>query len=243
MKDSSLGRRGVIGLLGMAFTGAVSVNAASAAPEAAGAKNNKKKTTGGVEIAVDAPAPVALLGVEANGYRITAVSPVQQGAFTLTLSNTQGDSFGVDVCAHDEAPGAARGLSRTEHLELFLINSGSGATPTAEAHGLAVMALGPALRAHEGAVQRSSLLTLRERLDQHGSSIVTIVGLARAPCGRSGSPSTATTRALLALRGRCGGPGAMLRWIEPGWSPRLPGAGENWRWSGASRPCSPICSS
>jgi len=149
----------------VAFAGAVTVRTAHAADVSLedAAKQAAKQAS---------PPPVPV-GLAAGSYRVSAVGPVLFGAFHITLANDAGDSFVVDVCAHDAGETALQGPAHTEHLEIYLINDGDGSSPTHEAHGLAAMALAQALKPFEAKLADASLLTMRQRLSQHGTRVLT----------------------------------------------------------------------
>ncbi|MCU0654318.1 MAG: hypothetical protein MUF64_03210 [Polyangiaceae bacterium] len=111
----------------------------------------------------EAAAPSALLGLAAGAYRVTEVTPIHRGTFSLRLAGPGDDSFLVEICALDDSSKAQRGPARTSHLELFVKNQGHGGARTHEGRGLAVMALARSLEQHEHLVPVARLLPLRER--------------------------------------------------------------------------------
>jgi hypothetical protein len=170
MKDSTLDRRGALAMLGVAFAGAVTVRSAHAAGVSS---DTAAKSEAAKPAAQDAPVPAIPVGLAAGAYRVSAVGPVAFGAFHITLANETGDTFVVDVCSHDAGPAALTGPAHTNRLDLFLINEGGGSSPTHEPHGLAAMALAEALKPFEAQLADVSLLTMRERLSQHGTGVLT----------------------------------------------------------------------
>lgn len=104
-------------------------------------------------------------------YRVVDVSPAHLGAHVINLSGPDGDSFAVEVCAKDSGLGVARGPASTERFDLYVPNGGQGDKQTIEWHGLAVMSLAQVLANVEQGVDTAGLLTLRERLSQHGANV------------------------------------------------------------------------
>ena len=161
MQDGKIGRRRALTFLGVAT--AVTASASALAHEA------------GRPSAQVAGAPVLPPGLDTAEHRVVDVGPVEHGAFSVRLEGGDGESFLVEVCARDDAPGALRGPARTERFDLYLANSGAGDTPTREAHGLAAMAFAVALARHEHELRIDGLLTQRECLALHGESMMSLV--------------------------------------------------------------------
>jgi hypothetical protein len=169
MNDNTVNRRGALAVLGLGVVGALAARNAQAATGSAQAAQpaSQEKTSN-----PNGPAPAIPLGLRAGSYRVASVGSVTFGAVVITLVNDAEDRFNVDVCARDSGLGALNGPAHTERLELFLVNEGDGSSPTHEAHGLAAMALAEALRGYEDVILASPLLTMRERLQRHGTLVL-----------------------------------------------------------------------
>jgi hypothetical protein len=153
MDFSHLPRRVVLGGLGLVVPGLLVTSTAQATPPAPSPAGDP----------FEAAAPSALLGLAAGTYRVTEVTPIHCGTFSLRLAGPGNDSFLVEICALDDSSKAQRGPARTSHLELFVKNQGHGGARTHEGRGLAVMALARSLEQHEHLVPVARLLPLRER--------------------------------------------------------------------------------
>lgn len=149
-KDThGLNRRAALSTLAAAAAGAAIVAAADpvvAAPAAPGA---------------------SAVGLRVANYRVTSET-TRLGAVILEVANDEADRFTVLVCAKG---GAQRGVAETEQLALFVRNDGSGEAPTHELHGRIVMALADLLRPHDASYAARGLLTLSERVAQHGGAV------------------------------------------------------------------------
>lgn len=164
MDFSPFSRRNALGLLGLVIPGVLATRTVLAEPT--------KPSTPAVPPSTSThAAPSALLGLQAGSYRVTGVSEIQNGAFSLSLTNAEGDTFDVEVCARDVMPGAQHGPAQTEHLEMFVKNSGHGEQRTHEGRGLAVMAFAKVLNEHEHLVRIDHLLSLRERQNRFRSEL------------------------------------------------------------------------
>ena len=107
-----------------------------------------------------------LPGTTLDRWTIVAVHPVKLGAIPVVLATADGSRFQVDVMARD--PHGPPGVAETEHLSLYVRNSGDGQTATDEEQGLGAMSLARALRAREAETSSApGLLTLAERHRQH----------------------------------------------------------------------------
>ncbi len=100
-----------------------------------------------------------LEGVE-DRWDVISVHGVRNGAIPVVLATSAGDRFAVEVF-RDTPDGAATPIARAEGLALFLVNGGSGSTPTEEVQGRGVMALRRALAAarRDGAAVPAALQT------------------------------------------------------------------------------------
>jgi hypothetical protein len=81
-----------------------------------------------------------------SGWRINEVSGVVRGAYVLQLSHRSGNHVEVHLCRLE---GAARGLTSTEYLDVFVMNGGDGAVPSDEELGLVVLSLARRIRENE----------------------------------------------------------------------------------------------
>jgi hypothetical protein len=115
---------------------------------------------------------VAPLGVGhhvAHGWRVEALSGVEQGRVVLGLRHPLAGTAEVHVHRRD---GAARGIAHTRELDLLLMNGARGATPSDEGLGLAILALGRRIERNEraGMVRGEQLVGL-ERHDRSPLSV------------------------------------------------------------------------
>jgi hypothetical protein len=101
-----------------------------------------------------------LRGARFGSCTVTDVAAVEHGSIPVTLIDSQGGSFAVDILRHDSAsPGIARAGSLAVYLKV-----GQGQQATREEHGLAAMSLAAHLERREAAgAPAPSLLTLHER--------------------------------------------------------------------------------
>jgi hypothetical protein len=81
-----------------------------------------------------------------SGWRIREVSGVVRGAYVLQLSHSSGNHVELHLCRLE---GAARGLTSTKHLDVFVMNGGDGAVPSDEELGLVVLSLARRIRENE----------------------------------------------------------------------------------------------
>jgi|GEM_PF-4049889 hypothetical protein len=159
MNDPSMFRREVLVGLGVAAaglgTGASLVASVAADGEPARALEGATATDGPRAAASPLALPPrsdevdALFGPIGPGTRVgeanvVAVHGVRHGAVPVVLEHA-GQRFAVEVFR--EESGGAPPVVRAAGLALFLVNDGTGHTPTSEAKGLAVIALGRALAA------------------------------------------------------------------------------------------------
>lgn len=156
MSDQPVSRRAMLGYAGAGFA-AAGIPEAQARPVSAGPAASKR----GVASLVAPLGPGKSLG----RWRVEALLEPSGGAASVLLSDAEGRSFQLDICARDRSPLASRGPAQTEHFELFVANQGDGATGTREDHGLCAMALAEVIRGNEALVDRSGFSTLAERAD------------------------------------------------------------------------------
>lgn len=167
-------REALIGIGGVAIGGLIagaavsrggaSGDAGSAEPIAADATSTSSRVA-----RLDAPDDEvrALFGPLVEGspisthWRLEAVHGVRAGAIPVVLSTTDGQRFAAEIFRDD--PGSARPVARAGELALYLVNRGDGHSPTDEAFGLGVMALGREL---EGRLAAGALLP--SGLGKHG---------------------------------------------------------------------------
>jgi len=172
MDSRQVSRRFVVTALGgsvaiapLAARAAASV-ASSVVSEGASedASNTKPPTIGELLVA-----PLKV-GSEIAGCRIEKIGEVVQGSVGLVLSDSSGQSFGIEVCARDaEAP---RSPAETARFQLYVVNEGDGSVPTVEEHGLAAMNIALVIRKNEGSVDASEFLSFRERLDRYAGELI-----------------------------------------------------------------------
>ena len=116
-------------------------------------------------------APLAV-GSHLGRWRVENMGRFHAGAVSVQLSNASGQRYFVDICARDYGMGAPIPPARTDLCDLFVANEGSGHDPTIEDQGLAAMALAGVLRSNEHSADLRGLLTLRNRLANHGDCVV-----------------------------------------------------------------------
>lgn len=114
--------------------------------------------------AVSGPSAAALplaAGTKVGACSVIAVEPVREGAIPVRMTDSQGQTFVVEVMRFDPA---APGVARAGSLAVYLRNGGNGAKATNEEHGLAAMALARVLAAREAAgATVPRLASVRER--------------------------------------------------------------------------------
>ena len=110
----------------------------------------------------DAATPAVLRpGMRFFTSTVAAVGASEFGAIPITLVDTRGESFRVDVLRHDPA---APGVARAGSLSVYMCNNGGGSARTHEDHGIAAMEIAAHLARCEAAGMRPpSLLTLAQR--------------------------------------------------------------------------------
>ncbi len=122
----------------------------------------------------DGPAPwwlIAPVGLGAPlrfGWYVAGLSPVRQGAAVLTLKHATGRSADVHLCAR-----AGRGLASTTHLDLVLMDGGTGSFRTDERLGRVILGLAERIRRNEASGEGdlrpiARMMTHDERLATFG---------------------------------------------------------------------------
>jgi hypothetical protein len=100
-------------------------------------------------------------GTQLASCRLVQVMPVERGALPFELEDATGNRFVVE--AHRRDP-AIPGIARAGAVDVFLVNGGTGVTPTNEAHGLAAMSLAAVLAEQQAAGRAMpQLATIVER--------------------------------------------------------------------------------
>jgi hypothetical protein len=107
-----------------------------------------------------------------QGWTAKALSPVRNGAAVLTLSNREGRTARVHICARR---GSATGVAQTHLLDLVLMDGGDGNKPTDEGLGRVLRTLAKRVAKNElSAIDVTTLdsmarmLTHKERLALYG---------------------------------------------------------------------------
>ncbi len=77
----------------------------------------------------------------------------------IDLKRPDGQQFRVEVCRLNGDEGA---IATTQHYALYLRNGGDGSKDTEELEGLALMALGEAIRANEASTPQLDLISKKE---------------------------------------------------------------------------------
>jgi len=143
-------------LVGMVATAAAVVPALSSKPGFA-ASTSPEETRQDLLVPLQPGSPL-------GDWTVLAIGAVHAGAVSVSLRDSQGVRFFIDICKRDDAPDAARPPARSDLYDLYLSNEGDGATATLENHGLAAFALAEILRSNEHSVLLEGMLTRRERL-------------------------------------------------------------------------------
>ena len=156
--------------LTMAAAGAA-LAASSARSVQAAMPTPTRPDTRDAEPALDLIAPLQP-GSSIGAWKVKAVTAVRAGALTVSLVDSAGRAFAVDLCARDDMPGAPVSPARTARFDLFVANGGDGAMPTREEHGLAAMALAEVVRTNEQRMAIPGVMTQRARVKRYGDQIV-----------------------------------------------------------------------
>ena len=159
--------------LGAARTGIASTRALRAAPgERPGEREQPADAQPGQSAAPPAaqavatgaaPPPWELVrpfvagAVIAHGWRLSDLSPVQDGSSVATLTNARGRAHRVHLCRNAGAP---QGLIYTRRVDLVVMNEGGGELPTEERLAQAVAKLAHAVAANEARLSGAVLAEL-----------------------------------------------------------------------------------
>jgi hypothetical protein len=169
---NSMVRRNFFSLFGAGIAAALVAISKTAAAKGGVAgffgANDVGPSSDGVAPTLGALVPV---GFVIRGHRVVAVSAVDQGAQAVSFEGPSGE-FSVEVCLRDSSPEALSAPARTEKLELFLPNRGTGSSQTHEEHGLVAMTLAAHLAKVESNLDVAGLTTLRARLRSHGPWLI-----------------------------------------------------------------------
>jgi hypothetical protein len=159
-----ISRRELIGKAAVGATAAAALTAGAALTGVASARTLPGGTTDVVDRnerndahstddgAITSPPPWELLsplaaGSEvAHGWRVTDLSPVQDGACVVTLQNARGRAHRLHVCRNDGTP---QGIVYTRRVDLVVMNEGKGDLPTEEHLAQAIAALAHVIAANE----------------------------------------------------------------------------------------------
>lgn len=153
-------RRSAVGMIGMG---------AAAAATVAGGGIASAATRPVVDPYTDPRSRVAQLvapltpGAALGAWTVVALHDVSDGAASVVFAGADNAKFQVDICARDVRAEVDRGPAQTDHFDLFVANEGDGETATAEAQGLAAMALEQIVRSNEATVDRNGYQTLAQR--------------------------------------------------------------------------------
>jgi len=101
--------------------------------------------------------PYAAGALVSHGWRLTALSSVQDGSCVATLESASGRAYRVHLCRNDGSP---QGLVYTRRVDLVVMNLGRGDLPTEEGLAQAVAALAHAVAANEAWVPAAVLAEL-----------------------------------------------------------------------------------
>lgn len=167
MSTDRLTRRGALTMTAAGAALAVIPRAATAAvddPVAPAASSQ-------LSLAEQLIAPLRV-GSELGSWRLHSMTDVRTGAITVSLSDEKGQTYPIDLCLRDDAPGAAVPPARTTFFDVFAANGGKGDTPTLEQHGLAAMALAEVIRSNEHHVTVGGVMTQQDRIRTFGDRVV-----------------------------------------------------------------------
>jgi hypothetical protein len=112
------------------------------------------------------------VGSSIGPWKVERLIPLRRGAAALVLSDEDGVSFQLDLCARDLSRSALRPPASSESFDVYLANGGEGETPSFEHHGLAAMAVAEVIRHNEARLSHAGFLTLRERLTAARESVL-----------------------------------------------------------------------
>jgi hypothetical protein len=110
-----------------------------------------------------------------HGWRLSALSPVQDGSCVATLENARGRAHRVHLCRNDGDP---QGLIYTRRVDLVVMNQGTGDLPTEEGLAQAVAELAHAVAANEARLPAvlAELVPHAERMQRFASADGTLAG-------------------------------------------------------------------
>ncbi len=170
-KNSGFSRRAALGAIGAGTAGLAITRASTARPAGVSSTPQDVARSGAnpganPSISGGKSETVPLLRPLVPGARLGDATLVaaraQHGALHVVMADADGGRFQVDICRIDPA-GKERGIQQTERFDFYLANEGGGQTTTAEAHGLALMALAELVRANEQHVDVSAFVPRSER--------------------------------------------------------------------------------
>jgi hypothetical protein len=143
-------RREVLLAIGAAAAGAFALR------EATPRKPRRSRSRSTSEVATALPA-----GMTIGTCTLTSVDPICDGAVPMSLVDSRGRAFQVEVMRFDAA---APGVARAGSLAVYLRNGGDGAKASDEEHGLAAMTIAAeiARRERDGA-KVPRLCSVRDR--------------------------------------------------------------------------------
>lgn len=115
-------------------------------------------------------APLKVGSSVGKGWRLQALSSVQQGAARIELAHADGRAVSVHVCARQ---GRARGVAHTALFDLITMDGRDGEAPTPEDLGRVLVTLAKRIRANEqrqlGSLQPfSALMSHEQRVAAYG---------------------------------------------------------------------------
>lgn len=160
-----------IGLIGI---GTAEASTSAATPAGATVSADEAIRSGEDERAqamVDALIPATL---DVGRWSIERVHAPRLGAIAVVMRTPEGKAFQVDVMRRDDT---MPGVATTKHFSLFVANSGSGETSTAEYEARGAKVLAHHLRSRElSGVPLPSLMTFAERADRHPFGAFGVLG-------------------------------------------------------------------
>ncbi len=169
----ALGAGAALGLTRVASAAARSSAALAASPTPAGepAVNGAAQEPGVEPSHFEGLVTPLVAGSRLGPWQVEQLVSTAVGTLSVLMVGASGARFQLDVCARDGSLGAPQSPGNTEHFQVFVANTGDGATATLEEQGLAAMALADVIRGNEQAFNRSGFLTLGARNAMDGARL------------------------------------------------------------------------
>lgn len=171
MPGRTVSRRRVVGIIGGGIALAPAIASALTARASSSSSNDLNAPSAGEHRALLDPLRA---GSKLGAWTVASVSPLQEGAITVTLESSEGHSFRLEILARDPSPLAPKPPMQTARFAVYVRNGGDGWAPTIEEQGLAAMALGAIIESNEGSQADAArgFLTHAERFATHRESLL-----------------------------------------------------------------------